>query len=125
MNEKQKMFCKEYLKTKDVKLASKNVGYTEQTGKKLLKNEKIKQYIENILKSKKIAKSDEIIECLTKIMRGEDGQNDNDKTLKGISVKERLKAAELLGKVYAIFSSKPENTEEEPIIILGNESIQE
>ena len=42
------MFCKEYLKTKDVKLASKNVGYTEQTGKKLLKNEKIKHYQENI-----------------------------------------------------------------------------
>ena len=119
------MFCKEYLKTKDVKLASKNVGYTEQTGKKLLKNEKIKQYIENILKNKKIAKSDEIIECLTKIMRGEDSQNNDNETLKGISVKERLKAAELLGKVYAIFSSKPENTEYEPIIILGNESIQE
>ncbi len=125
MNEKQKMFCKYYLKTKDVKLASQNVGYTEQTGKKLLKNEKIKQYIENILQNKKIAKSDEIIECLTKIMRGEDSENNNDNTLKGISVRERLKAAELLGKVYAIFSPKTENTENEPIIILGNESIQE
>ena len=119
------MFCKYYLKTKDVKLASQNVGYTEQTGKKLLKNEKIKQYIENILQNKKIAKSDEIIECLTKIMRGEDSENNNDNTLKGISVRERLKAAELLGKVYAIFSPKTENTENEPIIILGNESIQE
>lgn len=124
MNKKQELFCKYYIETNDVKKASAKVGYKEQTGRKLLKNEEIKKYIEKNI-SINIAKEDEIIKCLTQIMRGEDSLIDDEKIKKGISVKERLKAAELLGKMYAIFSPKQEKINEEPIYILGDDFIED
>ncbi|WP_250278878.1 terminase small subunit [[Clostridium] colinum] len=130
MNEKQKLFCEYYIETSDVKIAAKKAGYMEKTGIKLLKNEKIKTYIEQSTKesnteNKNIAKSNEIIECLTKIMRGEENDNLDNKSSKGISVKEKLKAAELLGKMYSIFSPKQEKCEEQTVYILGDNLIEE
>lgn len=125
LNEKQKLFCEHYVQTNDVKIAAKNAGYMEQTGARLLKNEKIKKYIEEILADRNVAKSNEIIECLTKIMRGEENSFENEKSIKGVSVREKLKAAELLGKMYSIFSPKQEKIDEEHIYILGNDLIKE
>ena len=57
-------------------------------------------------------------------MRGE--EYENKKSLQSISIKERLKAAELLGKVYSIFSPKQDNNDKEnKIFILGNDLIEE
>lgn len=125
MNKKQLLFCKHYIETEDVKIATQKAGYKETTGYRLLKNEEIKSYIKNNKNSKndnKVAKSDEIIQCLTTIMRGE--ENDN-VSLKGISVRERLKAAELLGKVYSIFSKKQEDDNDKPIFILGDNLLKD
>lgn len=116
MNEKQKLFCKYYIENKNVEIAAKNAGYTLKTALKLLKNEKIKNYIEN----NNIAKSDEVIECLTRIMRGYDENSSKD-----ISVKEKLKAAELLGKMYSIFSPKQEKQNDDTVYILGDDFIKE
>ncbi len=124
MNEKQKLFCRYYIETNDEKLSAINAGYMEQTGAKLLKNEKIKKYIDEN-SNNNVAKSNEIIECLTRIMRGEEYSFENEKSTKGVSIRERLKAAELLGKMYSIFSPKQEQTNEEPIYILGNDFIKE
>lgn len=124
MNNKQKLFCKYYIETEDVKIATEKCGYKEKTGIKLLKDENIKSYIEKNIKSNKVAKSDEIIECLTKIMRGEE-LNYEDSSLKGISVKERLKAAELLGKFYSIFSSKESTNKDSSVFIVGSDLIRE
>ncbi|WP_317367725.1 terminase small subunit [uncultured Tyzzerella sp.] len=123
MNNKQKLFCKYYIETQDIKIATKKCGYKESTGIKLLKNELIKKYIEENIRNNKVADSDEIMECLTKIMRGQ--ENNDDVSLKGISVKERLKAAELLGKVYSIFSPKQEIDKDESIFIVGSDLIKE
>ena len=124
LNNKQKLFCKYYIETQDVKIATKKCGYKENTGIKLLKDEKIKNYIQENIKNEKVANSDEIIECLTKIMRGK-GDKDDDNLLKDISVRERLKAAELLGKVYSIFSHKQDNSKEESVFIVGSDLIRE
>lgn len=128
MNKKQLLFCKHYIETEDVKIATKKAGYKENSGYRLLKNEEIKNYIKNNINNKndenenKVAKSDEIIQCLTTIMRGE--ENDN-VSLKGISVRERLKAAELLGKVYSIFSKKQDDENDKPIFILGDNFLKD
>ena len=124
MNKKQLLFCKYYIETDNLKIATEKSGYKEKTGEKLLQNPEIKKYIENNKKNIKIAKSDEVIECLTRIMRGE--EYENKKSLQSISIKERLKAAELLGKVYSIFSPKQDNNDKEnKIFILGNDLIEE
>ncbi len=124
MNNKQKLFCKYYIETQDIKIATEKSGYKEKTGIKLLNDENIKKYIEKNIQDNKVAKSDEIIECLTKIMRGEE-LSDEDTSLKGISVKERLKAAELLGKFYSIFSSKQDNDKNKSVFIVGSDLIRD
>ena len=102
----------------------KNLVIKKKLEKNYYKNQEIKKYIEENKKNIKIAKSDEVIECLTRIMRGE--EYENKKSLQSISIKERLKAAELLGKVYSIFSPKQDNNDKEnKIFILGNDLIEE
>lgn len=44
---------------------------------------------------------------------------------KRISIKERLKALELLGKINGLFTDKIEVTQETPIIIVGEDSLME
>ena len=125
MNEKQKLFCKYYSENEDIIFASKKVGYKLDTAKRLLKKEEIKSYIQKIISNKNIAKENEIIECLTKIMRGEEDLSNDEKSTNAISVKEKLKAAELLGKMYSVFSPKQEKLNDEPIYIIGNDLIEE
>ena len=124
MNNKQKLFCKYYIETQDIKIATEKSEKKKKTGIKLLNDENIKKYIEKNIQDNKVAKSDEIIECLTKIMRGEE-LSDEDTSLKGISVKERLKAAELLGKFYSIFSSKQDNDKNKSVFIVGSDLIRD
>ncbi len=118
LNENQKKFCECYLNFKDIKIASEKAGYSRSTGYYLIKKPCIKDYIKK--KSNKgigsVAKEDEIMIYLTKIMRGQD---DDFK----ISIKERLKAAELLGKSYSIFSKSQKDKEVPPVIIYGENYI--
>lgn len=122
MNKKQKFFCEEYVITNDFKKASENAGYSLKTTNKLLKDEKISSYIKELKSKNNMAKSQEVIDCLTEIMRGkvlEEGKS------KAITIKERLKAAELLGKVYAIFGQKQDISNDEPVFIVGSEEIKD
>ncbi len=79
-----------------------------------MKKEEIKRYIESQLsqiRSEKIADATEVMEYLTSVMRGEckeqvlrlvgDGIQEIDTI--NVSVKDRIKASELLGKRYGIF----------------------
>lgn len=68
MNEKYKMFCQYYLFYNDLNKAADLIGYKESTAKNLLKNNEVKQYLSSM--KYKIASSNEIMECLTSIMRG-------------------------------------------------------
>ena len=123
MTEKQKRFCDEYLIDCNATQAAIRAGYTKGsarvTGTKLLTNANIRAYIDEQLKrmhSEKIADGEEVLKYLTAVMRGEhteqvlqligDGRqkiSNND-----VSAKERLKAAELIGKRYGLFTDKVE-----------------
>ena len=88
---------------------------------RLLKDEQVKAYIDEELerlKSARVADTQEILEHLTAAMRGEikeevvvvEGTGEGCSTAKvkekQISEKDRLKAAELLGKRYSLFTDK-------------------
>lgn len=119
MNAKQKRFCDEYLVDLNATQAAIRAGYKEKTaysmGQRLLKNVEIKHYIDSVIEelhSQRTADAQEVIEYLTAVMRGEH----KDQTLRfvgdgvqqliniAVPARDRLKAAELLGKRYGLFS---------------------
>ena len=101
-SEKKRVFSKVYAETGgDLKKASQAVGYKESYGKRLLKDEDVKMFIEKFKTEEKssekskvgrdVAESDEILKFLTGVMRG---SNEN---IEG-SIRERMSAADLLSK---------------------------
>jgi len=119
MNEKHKQFADYYIETLDVSGSYKKVYGDNLTtevasanGCRLLKKAKVKEYIEKLLKSKdaeRIASQDEVLEFLTKTMRGEV----EDQLGLETPVKERVRSAELLGKRYKMFTDKIETPKPE------------
>ena len=130
MTEKQKRFCDEYLidcnATRAYKAVYQNVK-SDETAKsaasRLLTNVNVKKYIDDRMEelhNEKTADAQEVIEYLTSVLRGEstaqeivvegtgDGCSEARTMEKSPSEKERLKAAELLGKRYALFTDKIE-----------------
>ena len=130
MTDKQKRFCDEYLidcnATRAYKVAYPNVKKDEVAsvnGSKLLRNTKVKTYIDEQLQkieNDKIADVKEVMEYLTSVLRGEtksaeivvegigDGCSKAREMLKEPSEKDKLKAAELLGKRYGMWREKVE-----------------
>lgn len=128
LTEKQRIFCIEYLKdlngTRAYKVAYphvKNDNTAAAAASRLLRNVKIKSFIDKKLKEiedKKIAKAEEILKYLTSVMRGEEteevvvvegigeGMSSATTIKKQVGARERIKAAELLGKRYALFTDK-------------------
>ena len=121
LTEKQKKFCDYYIETLNAAESARRAGYSEKTADRIghenLNKIEIKKYIESRLKSKdnkRIAAQDEVMEYLTKVMRGEEKEYFFDmagnECEKKLSVKDRSKAAELLGKRYALFTEKVEHS---------------
>lgn len=128
MTEKQKRFCDEYLidcnATRAYKTVYRNIKSDEvarKAGSRLLTNVDVKKYITNRMEeihNEKTADAQEVIEYLTSVLRGEsssteivvegtgDGCSEARTIEKAPSEKERLKAAELLGKRYGLYTDK-------------------
>ena len=132
---KQKRFCTEYLIDLNATQAAIRAGYSEKTaysmGQRLLKNVEIKKYIDQQLKqlkTEKTADAQEVLEYLTAVMRGEQkeqvpllvGEGVQELVQKDVSVKDRLKAAELIGKRYALFTEKMELQSETTVQIVDD-----
>ncbi|ARD75536.1 terminase small subunit [Staphylococcus shinii] len=130
MNERQKRFADEYIRTANAFQSAVRAGYSEKyasTGAhKLLENKSVKAYVEarfEELKKKTIAEQDEVLQFLTSVMRGEEVDEENivvpkgdflsdvEKHTKRADTAQRIKSAELLGKRYAIFTDKQEITQ--------------
>lgn len=111
MTEKQKAFCDYYIETGNATEAAIKAGYSKKTAKVIgsenLTKPYLKQYIDERLakiEDERIAKGEEVLQYLTKVMRGEEkDQFDLD-----ASLQDRTKAAELLGKRYRLFTEKIE-----------------
>lgn len=140
MKEKQKRFCEEYLVDCNATQAAIRAGYSKKTaravGQRLLTNVDIKKYIEQQLqklKNEKIADAQEVLEYLTSVMRGEQkeqvalltGEGVQKLVQKDISAKDRIKAAELIGKRYGLFTEKVELQGETTVQIVDDIPVEE
>jgi len=89
------------------------------------------------IKNKRIAKAEEVLEMLSLSMRGEideevvASESDGEGGIKPVILKkqlgarDRIKAAELLGKRYRLFSEKVEVEGVIPIVITGEDELEE
>ena len=129
---KQKQFADEYIRTGNAYQSAINVGYSEKYAKarshKMLENVGINQYIDEnleIIQKESIAEADEIMRYLTRVLRGEEKEEilvyvgDGMQEIQTIqpSAKDRIKAAELLGKRYRMWTDKHEVEVTAPIFI--------
>lgn len=126
LTEKQKRFADYYVETGNATEAYHRAyggkrSTADANGTKLLGNTRIKTYIDELIAEKdsaRIAKQDEILAYLTSVMRGEHteevlrGVGEGAQTISDIEVsaKDRIKAAELIGKRYAMWTDKQELT---------------
>lgn len=133
---KQKKFCDYYIELGNATEAAIRAGYSKktarQTGNENLTKPYIKSYIDEKMKEledKRIAKAEEVLKHLTSMMRGEEREevvvteNIGDYESKArivkkqVSAKERIKAAELIGRRYSLFTDKQDIDIKVPKII--------
>jgi len=139
MNARQKRFCDEYLIDLNATKAAIRAGYSEKTagsiGNENLNKPEIKSYIDAQLEKihdEKTADAKEVLEYLSSVMRGNEKEQvlqlcgEGKQTIVDIDVgaKERLKAAEMIGKAHGIFTDKV-NLGVEPVIITGADSLED
>ena len=132
LNPKQQAFADCYIELGNIEQAALKAGYSKAYARgnahKLVANVSIKNYIENCmeeLQSKRVASQQEVLEYLTSIMRGEQqeevlrGIGEGAQTIDDIDVsaKDRIKAAEMLGKRYAMWTDKQQIEGAIPIVI--------
>lgn len=111
---KQQKFADLYIETGNATRSYIDAGYkattkkvAEANARKLLANYSVQKYIEDRmeeLQQNAIASQDEVLQYLTKVMRGEE----KDQFGLDASLQDRTKCAELLGKRYGTFVDKKE-----------------
>ena len=123
LTEKQKRFADYYIETGNATESYRRAGYTgtgnvaEASASRLLSNVKVREYIDKLIAEKesdRIAKQDEVLEFLTSVLRGQVkeqfplglGMGEQQLVKKELDGKDRIKAAELLGKRYAMWTDK-------------------
>lgn len=125
---KQKAFADYYIESGNATESAIKSGYSKKTarviGQENLTKPAIKNYIDERMKEiedKRIAKAEEVLQYLTRVMRGEeveqvivtenigDFMSEARVVNKELSAKDKIKAAELLGKRYRLFVDKVES----------------
>ena len=137
---RQQKFCDEYLISGNATEAAIKAGYSrktaKQTGSENLSKPDLRAYIDEQLAkihSAKIADAEEVMKYLTSVMRGEHteqvlklvGEGVQTVTDIDVSSKERLKAAELIGKRYCLFTEKVVLEGAVPVIITGDDQLED
>ena len=109
LTEKERIFADEYIKTTNATQSAITAGYSEKTarskGSQLLTKVNVRKYIDEVMHERSkntIATADEVLEYLTSVVRGEE----KDAFGLDVSIADRTKAAELLGKRYMLFADK-------------------
>lgn len=127
---KQERFVQEYLIDLNATQAAIRAGYSRKTagviGVENLKKPYIREAIEEKLKQiddEKTADAKEIREFWTRVMRGDeketvlryDSEGHQVETEISVSMKDRIKASEMLGKSFAMFTDKIDLTATVPV----------
>lgn len=135
---KQEKFADLWIETGNGTQSYIDAGYkatsrvvAEANARKLLANDSVKKYIDEKmerLKSDKVADQQEILEFLTSVVRGEkteqtligEGMGEQRITDIEIAANQRIKAAELLGKRYSMWTDKVEQTNRNIEVVVGD-----
>jgi phage terminase small subunit len=137
MTRKQELFCDYYLISLNATEAARQAGYSKKSAKAIatenLAKPAIKAFIEERMSQKTkeiVAAQDEILSFLTKVVRGEIeetkplvvGMGEGVSTVETIDVqvhpRERVRAAELLGKRYGLWDNKEDKDKQLDINII-------
>ena len=123
LSKKEEKFVIEYVRTGNATQSAINAGYSErsarQTACRMLTKDYILKAIDELVKeinSEKIADAEEVMMLLTEIARGETKEENVVVDKAGnvsivetrVKEKERVKALELLGKRYKLYTDKVE-----------------
>ena len=140
LNEKQKAFADYYIESLNAYESAKRAGYSEAYAKsqsyKLLENVGIKNYIDERMESKdnyRIASQDEILQILTDIARGITEEEvvqfsqlgEELRTTRKPTIKDRMRASELLGKRYRMWVDKVEANVNQQVIFEGESELED
>ena len=141
LNEKQKAFADYYIEslnaTESYKMAYNCSYNTARTnGARLLANANIKEYIDEVMSAKnesRIASQDEILQILTDIARGITEEEvvqfsqlgEELRTTRKPTIKDRMRASELLGKRYRMWIDKVEANVNQQVIFEGEELLED
>jgi phage terminase small subunit len=118
LTEKQKRFADYYIETGNATESARKAGYKQPhvQGSQNLEKLSVSEYVNSRLKElsdKRIMDAEEVMTLLTSIARDEEeedvvvfGENGPEIATKGMSAKDRLKALELLGKRYVMWTDK-------------------
>ena len=126
---KQKKFADIYIETGNATQSYIDAGYkatkrevAEANARKLLANNSVKKYMEEKmeqLQQSSIASQEEVLQYLTKVMRGVE----KDQFGLDASLQDRTKCAELLGKRYGTFKEKIDVNGSIPVVISGDDEL--
>jgi phage terminase small subunit len=144
LTEKQKRFADYYIETGNMTEAAIKAGYSKKTarviGQENLLKPAIKNYVDERLKEleeKRVASATEVMQLLTSAMRGEldeevvvvesigDYCSEARLVKKKIGLKDRIKAAELIGKRHRLFTDKVQVEGVVPVMIVGEDEIED
>ncbi len=122
MTDRQKRFCTEYLKDLNATQAAIRAGYApkyaDRSASRTMKNEEVRAQIQrdlDVINKKNIAQAEDVLEYLTKLMRGEifeekimvDEETGEEIILRQpVKVSDRTRAAEHLAKHHKILTDK-------------------
>ena len=123
IKKQQMVFADNYIQLGSIEQAAIAAGYSPKYAKtgacRLLENVSVRAYIDKRMEEIQkptIAKAEEVLEHLTGVMRGEI----KDQFGLDASLSDRTKAAELLGKRYALFTDKKLVTGAVPVVIVDD-----
>lgn len=137
---KQQRFADYFIELGNGTDAAIKAGYTKKSARfqasANLKNPAIKEYVDRLMAEKdneRIAKQDEVLELLTKVLRGESrgtslvGLGMGEQSVRQVppTVAERTKAAELLGKRYGIWKENQTFTGQVGVVLIDDTGMDE
>lgn len=143
LTDKMKRFCDEYLIDLNGTQAAIRAGYSKKTANRIatenLSKPVIQEYLAKKMEEKEktlIATQDEVLKYLTAVLRGETQSeivviesygktSEAVKMQKAPDEKERLKAAELLGKRYSLFKDKINIDAAIPVVITDESKLED
>ena len=141
LNEKQKAFADYYIESLNATVSyrkayecSYNTARTNVA--RLLTNANIKNYIDKVMSAKnesRIASQDEILQILTDIARGVTEEEvvqfsqlgEELRTTRKPTIKDRMRASELLGKRYRMWIDKVEANVNQQVIFEGESELED